>query len=47
MKLFLARPYWVSYPAMVSLAEGKSVIIETKTEDGFRISGQEARRCDY
>ncbi|MCH7773421.1 MAG: pyridoxal phosphate-dependent aminotransferase [Bacteroidetes bacterium] len=39
-EVIFSSPYWVSYPEMVSLAEGKSVIIETKTEDGFRISGK-------
>ncbi|MCH7964462.1 MAG: pyridoxal phosphate-dependent aminotransferase [Bacteroidetes bacterium] len=39
-EVIFSSPYWVSYPEMVSLAEGKSVIIETNTEDGFRISGK-------
>ncbi len=40
-EVIYSSPYWVSYPEMVSLAEGKSVIIESKTEDGFRISGMQ------
>jgi aspartate/methionine/tyrosine aminotransferase len=40
-EVIFISPYWVSYPEMVSLAEGKSVIIESKTEDGFRISGRQ------
>ncbi len=39
-EVIFSSPYWVSYPEMVSLAEGRSVILETKTEDGFRISGK-------
>ena len=30
-------PYWVSYPAMVQLAGGRAVPIETRAEDGFRL----------
>lgn len=30
-------PYWVSYPAMVQLAGGRAVPVETRPEDGFRL----------
>ncbi|AXA33740.1 pyridoxal phosphate-dependent aminotransferase [Francisella adeliensis] len=30
-------PYWVSYPAMVSLTGAKPVVVETKFENGFEI----------
>lgn len=31
-------PYWVSYPELVSLADGISVYIETKEENGFKFN---------
>lgn len=37
-EVIISAPYWVSYPDIVLLAGGRPVIIETKPEDGFRIS---------
>lgn len=37
-EVIVPSPYWVSYPQMVSLAEGKTVVIETSEENGFRIT---------
>lgn len=34
-EVIIPAPYWLSYPEMVTLGGGKSVIIETKEEDGF------------
>ena len=31
-------PYWVSYPDIVALCGAKPVVIETKIEDGFRLT---------
>src|SRR6201985_1415455 len=31
-------PYWVSYPDIVALGGGKSVIVEARLEDGFRLT---------
>ncbi|MBL6853569.1 MAG: pyridoxal phosphate-dependent aminotransferase [Alphaproteobacteria bacterium] len=31
-------PYWVSYPDIVLLGGGKPVIVETRIEDGFRLT---------
>ena len=36
-EVIIQAPYWVSYPDMVSLAGGTSVIIEAKAEDGFKL----------
>jgi len=33
-------PYWVSYPDIVLLAGAKPVIVETRLEDGFRLTPQ-------
>lgn len=35
-EVIILSPYWVSYPAMVALAEGTPIIVETKVADGFR-----------
>ncbi len=37
-EVIVPAPYWVSYPEMISLAEGKTVVIETSEESGFRIT---------
>jgi aspartate/methionine/tyrosine aminotransferase len=37
----IPAPYWVSYPAMVELAKGVPVYVQTKEENGFRITPKE------
>ncbi len=37
-EVIIAAPYWVSYPAMISLAGGKSVVIQTDETTGFKIT---------
>lgn len=37
-EVIIPAPYWVSYPEMVTLAHGKSVILETSAESGFKIN---------
>lgn len=37
-EVIIPAPYWVSYPDMVILAEGKPVVIETGLEDAFKIT---------
>ena len=32
------RPYWVSYPDMIKLADGEPVIVSAGIEDGFKIT---------
>ncbi len=39
-EVIIPAPYWVSYPDIVIIAEGKPVVIETKKEDGFRLQPQ-------
>jgi aspartate aminotransferase len=36
-QVIIPAPYWVSYPPMVELAEGRPVIVETSEEDGFKL----------
>lgn len=37
-EVIIPAPYWVSYPAMVSLAGGKNIIIETDESTGFKVT---------
>ena len=37
----IAAPYWVSYPAMVNLAGGNPVIVQTREENGFRLTPEQ------
>jgi aspartate aminotransferase len=39
----IPAPYWVSYPDMVLLAEGKPVIIQAGLEQGFKITPEQLR----
>jgi aspartate/methionine/tyrosine aminotransferase len=39
----IPAPYWVSYPEMVTVAGGKSVILRTGEEDGFRLTPNRLR----
>jgi aspartate aminotransferase len=32
-----AAPYWVSYPSMIAMAGGRSVVIQTSSREGFRL----------
>ncbi|MEE2694885.1 MAG: pyridoxal phosphate-dependent aminotransferase [Pseudomonadota bacterium] len=36
-EVIIPSPYWVSYPDMVSLAEGVPIIVETKMDQNFKI----------
>jgi aspartate aminotransferase len=40
-EVLIPSPYWVSYPPMVGLAEATPVIIETKEENGFKVTPKE------
>jgi aspartate/methionine/tyrosine aminotransferase len=40
-EVIIPAPYWVSYPEMVTLAHGTSVIIQTKEENGFKLTPEE------
>jgi len=37
-EVIIPSPYWVSYPAMVLLAGGTPVFVETEEEEGFKLS---------
>jgi aspartate aminotransferase len=40
-EVIIPAPYWVSYPDMVNIAGGKPVIIDTKEENGFKVTPEE------
>ncbi len=40
-EVIIPAPYWVSYPDMVLLADGRPVIIDTGPEQGFRITPEQ------
>lgn len=40
-EVIIPAPYWVSYPAMVSLAGGKTVVIDTEEKSGFKVTPQQ------
>lgn len=44
-EVIISSPYYVSYPEMVSLAHGKSVIIPTTEESGFKITSERLRNA--
>lgn len=44
-EVIIPAPYWVSYPAMVALAEGKSVIAETTAENRFILTAETLEKC--
>lgn len=42
-EVIIPAPYWVSYPEMVKLAEGKPVIIPTAFENDFKMTPEQLR----
>ena len=40
-EVIIPAPYWVSYPAMVALNGGVSVFVNTKEENGFKLTAGE------
>jgi len=39
----IPAPYWVSYPSMVQLAEGKSVFINTNIDSDFKVTPEQIK----
>ena len=42
-EVVIPTPFWVSYKAIVQLAEGKSVYIQTKIENDFKVTPEQLR----
>ncbi len=39
-EVIIPTPYWVSYPPMVELAGAKPIIVDTKEEDDYQVTGE-------
>ncbi|PSF32683.1 hypothetical protein C7H19_21170, partial [Aphanothece hegewaldii CCALA 016] len=44
-EVIIPAPYWVSYPEMVTLAHGKSVIVPTTVEQNYKITPEQLRQA--
>ena len=44
-EVIIPAPYWVSYPDMVILAEGKPVVVETTLQDHFKMTAENLERA--
>ncbi len=44
-EVIIPAPYWVSYPPIVMLAGGKPVIVNTREENGFKITPAELEKA--
>ena len=40
-EVIVPAPYWVSYPDMVAIADGKCVEVKTRMEDGFKLTAEQ------
>jgi aspartate/methionine/tyrosine aminotransferase len=44
-EVIIPAPYWVSYPAMVHLADGVSVTIDTDEKNGFKVTAGQLKKA--
>jgi len=42
-EVIIPAPFWVTYPHLVTLAKGKSVIVPTREENGFVLTAEELK----
>lgn len=42
-EVIIPAPYWVSYPSMVQLAEGKTVAIDAKIDSDFKVTPEQIK----
>ena len=40
-EVIVPAPYWVSYPDMVAIADGKCVAVKTRMENGFKLTAED------
>ena len=43
-EVLIPSPYWVSYPDIVNLCNGKPIIVETKFENGFKVKPEDLEK---
>ncbi len=44
-EMIIPAPYWVSYPPMATLAGARPVIVDTREEDGFKITPAQLKKA--
>ncbi|MBO4251426.1 MAG: pyridoxal phosphate-dependent aminotransferase [Clostridia bacterium] len=44
-EVILPSPYWLTYPELVGLAGGKTVFVDTKPENGYKITADEFEKA--
>ncbi len=44
-EVIIPSPFWVTYPECVNFAKGKPVMVETRQEDGFRLTPEALRNA--
>ncbi|MBK1986880.1 pyridoxal phosphate-dependent aminotransferase [Sphaerospermopsis aphanizomenoides BCCUSP55] len=44
-EVIIPAPYWLSYPEMVTLAGGKSVIVDTDASTGYKITPEQLKQA--
>lgn len=44
-EVIIPAPYWVSYPAMVLLAGGKNIVIQTDEKTGFKVTPEQLQKA--
>ena len=43
-EVIIASPYWVSYPELISLADGKTIFVNTLRENDFKLTAKDIER---
>ena len=44
-EVILPSPYWLTYPELVKLAGGKCILVDTKKENGYKITAQQFEKA--
>lgn len=44
-EVIIPAPYWVSYPEMVSIAQGKAVILKNTPESNFKVTAEQLKKA--
>lgn len=44
-EVIIPAPYWVSYPTLVEMAEGKPVVVETDEATGFKMTAAQLKKA--
>ena len=44
-EVIIPRPYWLSYPEMVRMADGISVFVDTREGDCFKVAAEDLRKA--